>query len=166
MVYSKNKILRLIFIIILLIGCRSQKTLDYHELIIGNWAYIDNEGQYCEMYIDSIEIKSQPETGIYLGPFVYSLANNQINFNAITYNIEIINCNSIRLIQSDFNLVLEKIHFDPSLSMDDINYGFFLRRSSFLVNKGIISNKEAYKALNSYIFDDSVEIETEEEIIP
>ena len=166
MVYSKNKILRLLFIIILLIGCRSQKTLDYHELIIGIWAYIDNEGQYCEMYIDSIEIKSQPETGIYHGPFVYSLANNQIDFNALTYNIEIIDCNSIRLINSDFNLVLEKIHLDQSLSMDDINYGLFLRRCNFLANKGIISNKEAYKALNSFIFDDSEEIETEEEIIP
>lgn len=164
--YSKNKILCLIFVIILLIGCRSQKTLDYHELIIGNWAYIDNEGQYCEMYIDSIEIKSQPETGIYHGPFVYSLANDQIDFNAITYNIEIIDCNSIRLINSDFNLVLEKIHFDQSLSMDDINYGFFLRRSGFLVNKGIISIKEAYKSLNSYIFDDYEEIEIEEVIIP
>jgi hypothetical protein len=166
MAYSKNKILRLIFIIILLIGCKSQKNGNYHEKIIGNWAYIDNEGQYCEMYIDSIEIKSQPETGIYHGPFVYSLANNQIDFNAITYNIEIIDCNSLRLINSDFNLVLEKIHFDQSISKDDINYGFFLRRSGFLVNKGIISIKEAYKALNSYRFDDSEEIETEEEIIP
>lgn len=166
MAYSKNKILRLILIIILLIGCRSQKNVDNHEMIIGNWAYIDNEGQYCEMYIDSIEIKSQPESGIYHGPFVYSIIDNKISFNTISYNIEIIDCNSFRLINSDFNLVLEKIHFDQSISKDDINYGFFLRRSSFLVNKGIISNKEAYKALNSYRFGDSEEIETEEEIIP
>lgn len=160
-----NKILQLIFLSLLLMGCKNQENSNYHDIIIGNWAYIDNKGVYCEMYIDSIEILSQPEFGMYHGPFKYSIVNNMIFFNNMSYKIVIIDCSRFRFISPNYNLMFEKIHIDKSLTRDDLFYGFFLRRCYFLVNKGRLSNKEAYDALKEYNFNEFEDIVTEEEII-
>ena len=166
MTYSlASKSLQLFLIpFFLIMGCKSQES-NYHDIIMGKWAYIDPEGQYCEMYIDHDQILSQPEYAIYHGPYDYTIVNNKIIFNNIPYYIEIIDCNSFRLSNSNFNLVFEKLHIDKLLSSEDVFYGFFLRRCNYLVNKGRLSIKEAYETLKAFSLNEFKGIEEKEEII-
>lgn len=148
-----------IFILLLFFGLSNSclTVEDEHVLndsIIGDWAYIDQNNMYTEIYIKnkSLSIYSE-EFGDFLGIMKYSTRNDSLIFNDLCFAIEYQSFNRITLRNQKSNLIFTRI---PNLGHDTINSinPFYIRRCSFLVNNGTVSMQEAIKYLNSLLSND------------
>jgi len=166
MVYNniENKIVCCIIIIFVTIGCQPKNSINptsFSEIIIGNWAYVGSDSSYNEVYFDNNKILFQPEGEAHTGPYNYSILNNILDFNDITYRVEMIDCKTIKLVSAKYNLILDKIPLNKPMFSTELENGFWLRRCFYLANKDIISLDEAYYSLKNYDIDEYENVEDE-----
>jgi len=142
--------LAFLIITLIILGCRTD-TIDYSQQMLGDWAHIDDHGYYAELYIESRNIKSYHEKySDFFGSIKYSIEKDSLFFNQMRYRIDLQEDKSIVLRNDDFSLHLYRMYPIKLDSINSIN-PFYLRRCNFLVNKGIISMKEAIDYLNKHV---------------
>ena len=133
---------------------------DINDDLVGNWAFIDTNGKYSEMYIKSGSLSIYNEEFCNsLGIMKYSIRNDSLNFKGLSYSIEFRSCSKLILRTQENKLLMDRITI---LEYDTINTmnPFYLRRCSYLVNNGAISVKDAIQYLNSLLSDDIKPVET------
>lgn len=136
---------------VLLLGACNKDTSNCSQQIIGDWAYIDDNGKYAELYIENGYIKTYHEQyDDFFGRMKYSIEKDSLFFNQMRYQINFQEDKSIILRNDDFSLCLFSIYPLKTDSINSIN-PFYLRRCNFLVNRGIISMKEAIDYLNRHV---------------
>ena len=129
---------------------------------IDGYAYWEGS----KLFGDNNEIYFLSEILVIVGPFNYSMVNNRIEFNNISYDIEIVDCNHMRFVNSNYNIMFEKIELTKPISRNELWDGFFLRKCVYLLNKGLLSYKEAYDTLKAYNYNEFDDVIEDEELVP
>jgi hypothetical protein len=149
------KLLTIFLSFCLLFSCYSaEKKEPVNENLVGNWAFIDSNGKYSEIYIESGSLSIYNEEFCNsLGVMNYNIKNDSLHFNGLSYFIEAISCDRVNLGNQENNLLLDRISVLEPDTINSIN-PFYLRRCSYLVDNGIISVKDAIQYLNSLLSDE------------
>ncbi len=155
------KLLTIFLSFCFLFSCYSAEKKDsVNEKLVGNWAFIDSNGKYSEIYIESGSLSIYNEEFCNsLGEMNYNIKNDSLYFNGLSYFIEVRSCGRINLRNQDNNLLMDRITVLESDTINSIN-PFYLRRCSYLVDNGIISVKDAIQYLNSLLSDNIKPVET------
>jgi len=99
-----------IFILIIFNSC-SQK----HELS-GDWGAIDSYGSYSELYFSDSTIEIYDELAGTLASQTYSIKDDSLVTNILSYRIDWINPDSLLLLSDSFSLNLKRIKTGFKLS--------------------------------------------------
>ncbi|MDF1574154.1 MAG: hypothetical protein P1P86_03050 [Bacteroidales bacterium] len=125
--------------------------------LIGSWFYIENENVYTEVIIDSNYISFYSSENGLLGPYSYSMENNNLQFHSAQYNMIEDGCNTVIWENEEFTIKLTRLS-NLILTPDSNTLNpYYLRRCNYFVNSGVISTDEAIEYLNRIEKSDSIE---------
>ena len=135
---------------LLILGCNNSEDLIRESKLIGNWASIDENGNYIEFYIeeDTISLFSE-DFYDFRGDMLYYIKNDSLRFNKYSFFIEYHSCSKIKLVNNSSKLILERLPTVPLYDTINSINTFYIRKCSFKVNHKIISMEEAIEYLNS-----------------
>jgi len=147
----------LLIILIVIFGCNGGNNIITNKSVYGDWAYLTHDSTYGEIYFSTSRITFYTENDGQFGPFNYKIQNDSLVFNDVKYKIINHNCNKIILKNAQAILELDKLNLNQVIENDSLINPFFLRRCNYLVNKGIITMKDAVDYLSSIVTTDKIE---------
>lgn len=140
-------------LLLILFGCEINNAT--HELDLastGMWTFIETSSGKCiygEIYFDDTFAKLRTDSNEYMGQTPFTERNDSVQIGHLTYHCEQVDKGFIKLISKNHTFSLYRIPFNvQKLSRKQID-PYYMRRSYFLVNLGIMTSDEAIAFLNS-----------------
>ena len=96
--------LGLMLIIILLASCQGKNDIE------GNWGAIDCQKAYAELFIKDGRIKIFHEATGFINPQTYTIKDDSLITNVLSYKIEFITPDSLNLTSGTFSLYLKRLN--------------------------------------------------------
>ncbi|MBN2523787.1 MAG: hypothetical protein JXB24_10980 [Bacteroidales bacterium] len=153
----------LLICLILSIQCFNKKKPNLTiGFIIGQYACLDRDSSYTEIYITNSNILFHTDIGR-IGPYDLVLKNGKITFNDITYSIEQKDCYHLIFRNQENEFLLEKIDTSKFICGPLKINPFSFRHCYFLAKNGLMTIEEAIDFMQE--LKEPVEVKDEDLIV-
>ena len=141
------------------IGCNIIPGNASENNLKGTWAFLLENGEYCETLIHDDYISFFSDDDGRSGPFPYMIVHDSIIYHGNRFQIKEINYSTYEWCNSEYCIFLEKLFLIDANSDSSKIDPFYLRRCDYLVKKGKITMEEALQYLCNIETDQSIEEE-------
>ena len=111
--------------------------------LIGNWAFIENDSSYGEMYVTAENLSFNTDLNGNYGDYTFNISQDSLKYHFFSYKIILKSYSNITLVSDYKKYYLERIDINNVIKDTTYYNPYYLRRCNYLVNKGKISMREA-----------------------